>query len=237
MNSGRNVTQLALTALLFFSCSREISQLDKLQPSNHLADATDEPTTCYATYLNTIKDPPPGYVPLTAENDLANCQGAWTLGNPTKPTPKLYPPPPETTPVRVPFTDYSDQQRYQAFFGVNSSSSNAEFQAASDTFLHFTMIICDAISTHIDPVVSPSPTPEQKRAASVIYTVTNPQAFVSAAERNRFLEFLTFIFDVNRNEFVFIGGSRAPQTGIDLFALSPYFECINFRLGLPNTSR
>lgn len=233
MNSRHNVTRLALAALLFFSCSKEISQHEKLKPTNQLADATDDPTTCYATYLNTIKNPPPGYVPLTAEYDLANCQGSWTLGNPTKPTPKLYPPPPETQPVRVPYTDYTDQWRYQSFFGVNSGSTTAQLQAASDTFIHFTMLICDAISTHIDPVASPSPTPEQKRAASVIYTVTNPQAFASTAEKTRFLEFLTFIFNAERGEFVYIGGSQAPVTGLDIITLSPYWGCINFRLTVP----
>lgn len=236
MNSRHNVSRLALTALLFFSCSKEITQQEKVKLSHQLADANDDPTTCYTTYLNTIKNPPAGYVPLTAERDLANCQGKWTLGNPTKPAPKLYPPPPELTPVRVPYTDYLDQEHYRFFFGLGMRSTDADYQAANDTFLRFTILECDAISTHIDLVTYPSPTPEQKRAAGVLYTVSNPQAFASLAEKDRFMEFLTLVFPVGRDAFVFIGGSRAPETRLDIWALNPYLQCINFRLGVPNGS-
>lgn len=228
------VTQLALTALLFFSCTKESTEQERLKLSGKLADGTGDATTCYTTYLNTIKNPPKGYVPLTAEHDLANCQGEWSLGSPSSPKPRLYPPPPELTPVKVVVPHYTDQRNYLAYFGLNAASADAEFKAASNTFIHFASIECDAISALIDPVTSPSPTPEQKRAAGVVYTATNPEAFASAAEKERFIEFLVLVFPVDRSSFVFYSDAYSPRTGLDMFTLSPYWNCINFRIGLSN---
>jgi hypothetical protein len=238
MKKNLSLIQLAILGALFFACSKDsnVTRQEKLSVSNALADIDTTgysgAMACYDTYFNTLKNPPSGSIPGDAQIDLNTCLSPYRGSSGTGPNKKLLPPAPKVVLTQFPVppdagTRIDDNLRYVGFFHLTvlEHPTDADYTTASVTFDRFSSIVCDAIAENI---TFPDPSNIDKMTAGVTYATNHPDRFVSDAEKDEFLRFLSFVFQYP--DFIITIGRSALRTDINPFATTA--SCVNLVIKL-----
>ncbi len=126
------------------------------------ADTTgfDGAAACYATYINTVKNPPSGYIPGSAQIDLASClasnEDLSGNGPGLRPAPPatpivLTPAPPSLPPINTTPPNDDANQAYLRFFEVEGSGFYVfprTLEEAKQLFDRYSQIVCAAIASN-----------------------------------------------------------------------------------------
>ncbi|KAA2241711.1 hypothetical protein F0L74_17710 [Chitinophaga agrisoli] len=210
MKTQSLLTLAAIFAALLFSCSKDNDpappKLQKMSVTNATADA--DPTggansTCFSTYSNTVRNPPSGYIPGTAEADLNTClETNWDISQgapgprqvPPAPPIVLTPAPPSLPPINTTPPPVDDNLAYLKFFNVQGYGFDLfsrTLDEARQLFDRYCQIVCAAITENIN---WSNPNYVDKSVASVIYATNHPEVFQSAEDKDMFLRFLGLVF-------------------------------------------
>jgi hypothetical protein len=242
MKMTQPLMALALGAMLTFACSKDNAPKAPKLSVMKLADDGDGGSSdltgyaaCHATYVNTINNPPEGYIPGDAEIAFGQCEDALIQTHPDENLQPIWFPP--TNIIHAPgppagSSGITDNVRCDNFFGLSivwANNSADQIQAATDLFARYSNMICDAVSEFQTANPGVALAYYQKPDICTQYTAIHPDLFTSDDDKQLFIKFAVMIFT---NEHFVIGfGPHAIPTVVSPFSAG-YNSCIDLQESL-----